>query len=1429
MKSIPSGWGTAQHHNLQWLMPFLLLLSLLLSGCGGGSAATPATVNNAGGTTVTPPVVTPPPAVIPAPVTPPVSPNKVPSALDASATLVDGTAGEITLVAVDLDGDAVRYVVVSQPAHGTLGSVGSDGKVKYTPTAGYVGADSFTYKVNDGKADSAVATVKLTVKAKADGGTTGSTNHAPVAVAGNLTVSNSGSDWVKLEATDADGDTLTFRIVTQPAHGTLRLGQGNVYIYTPNSSYEGDDSFTFVANDGKVDSAAATVGVRVYTNTADSGSDTAEQKISGRVLDGYLQGARVFWDCNGDLKINTDEINVTSGAGGRYQISPAPKTSCKLLADVPSTAIDEDTNQAVGGSVILAALPSNPKIITPLTTLVTVGKMTEAEVREKFKLSLLEKDYIKAGVAGISQHDAAKVTMIGLQAVDGQIRNATETERNAIVGQSLLHVFNAGYDPNSGKSLTKAQLDAIKAAIPQRSSMPQVAPVNFVLNPKTTSSFSDTQKQLIKDALDAANTYDIISGLTIRWSELPDNIRRDLGERAAKAMPVTAQIEKLRVSIRKDADTYRELIDGARKNANSEMLAFVTSRSLSITTDIAKSSLSFVPASSIVKKYEYVSWKKKTKYSPWEKITKYSQTGKKRLEQIEKVKNFLECQSLSNQGFEYLITEDSLDIKKSLDIAIQTLECLSSQMSKNGKLGVKIIGIAKNGYKLNALDGNQKDLQDLLEGTKLMAEILSAVFDAAECDKCAATVNLLGAVIDGQLAAIELDEVGNKALTTLQIQLNILGEEFNKIANEYSLLFFAARVDPYIMVDVEADFNFTNPMQSKNIQVIFTPAISDEARKKGGGTIGYEWDFGDKTGISSTSQVTHAYAKSGSYDVTFTVKSVAAGNPYSLSVTKSLQIGLSDAAIAALKMRLQYPIVIPSSKRVAAKAEGTASTTTASTIAIEPGNCYGSTDFFNGVENTLGVIPYDVKIYNKVTGRPRGGRHCLTDTSGNVNYEYNESWFSKLGEDVDLANHYMVVTAGHTDRCSGKQTTIRRDDITTDFDLGEITLCTSATTDTDTDGMPDVWELENGLDPKNPADAPQDKDGDGISNLDEFKGNTDPSRLVTPQNFRATASDGKVTLTWDKVAGATNYWVCHATETIKELSSCTYATGGTWVKPIATNNVAIPLQNGVKYYFRMLAENGEGYASAASEEATATPGKATTGATGKLNDTGITTCSNATTNGLPCPQADFPGQDAESGRDANQATNNDADGHRGFSFTKISSTGAELPASATQWSCVKDNVTGLMWEVKTDDSGLHDKDWTYSWYEPDGSKNGGNAGTQNGGSCGETSICDTSSYVQSVNAHGWCGANDWRMPTVDELSGIATLDRVDPAIDTRYFPNVPSTTIPPSVFLWSSSPLVAYDSKVRGISLGGFYLYDGSNSSTSKYNQHHVWLVRSGQ
>ena len=58
--------------------------------------------------------------------------------------------------------------------------------------------------------------------------------------------------------------------------------------------------------------------------------------------------------------------------------------------------------------------------------------------------------------------------------------------------------------------------------------------------------------------------------------------------------------------------------------------------------------------------------------------------------------------------------------------------------------------------------------------------------------------------------------------------------------------------------------------------------------------------------------------------------------------------------------------------------------------------------------------------------------------------------------------------------------------------------------------------------------------------------------------------------------------------------------------------------------------------------------------TGKLNDTGITACGDASNNNLDCPVNDYHGQDAEYGRDATH--NDDSDGHAGFSFTKLDKT-----------------------------------------------------------------------------------------------------------------------------------------------------------------------------
>jgi VCBS repeat-containing protein len=62
---------------------------------------------------------------------------------------------------------------------------------------------------------------------------------------------------------DAEGDTLTPSIVQGPTHGTLTANADGTFTYTPNANYFGADSFTYLANDGKLDSNLATVSITI--------------------------------------------------------------------------------------------------------------------------------------------------------------------------------------------------------------------------------------------------------------------------------------------------------------------------------------------------------------------------------------------------------------------------------------------------------------------------------------------------------------------------------------------------------------------------------------------------------------------------------------------------------------------------------------------------------------------------------------------------------------------------------------------------------------------------------------------------------------------------------------------------------------------------------------------------------------------------------------------------------------------------------------------------------------------------------------------------------------------------------------------------------------------------------------------------------------
>ncbi len=199
-------------------------------------------------------------------------------------------------------------------------------------------------------------------------------------------------------------------------------------------------------------------------------------------------------------------------------------------------------------------------------------------------------------------------------------------------------------------------------------------------------------------------------------------------------------------------------------------------------------------------------------------------------------------------------------------------------------------------------------------------------------------------------------------------------------------------------------------------------------------------------------------------------------------------------------------------------------------------------------------------------------------------------------------------------------------------------------------------------------------------------------------------------------------------------------------------------------------------------------------------------------------------------------------------YTKISNSGAALSDSAklgsgsNEWACTKDNKTGLIWEVKTDDGGLRDKDWVYSWYEPDASKNGGFEGYKNYYPNGcKGSECDTFAYTNAVNKQSLCGATDWRLPTKGELEGLVycsdgktttlgkdesgwicssnkdwNLTTTSPTINATYFPDIKD-----NYWFWSSSPYADSSGSAWVV-----LFVNGLSDSNYKFNFSNVRLVR---
>lgn len=244
--------------------------------------------------------------------------------IDASGVLVNDS---------DVDDTSLTSSLSTDVEHGSL-TLNADGSFTYDPrqdaTLGALNTGeerviTFTYRANDGEADSNIATVSITV----DG-----VNDAPEAADDAYTTEEDipltvEAPGVLDDDSDVDDSSLSATLDEGPSHGNLSLNEDGSFTYTPDENFNGDDSFTYHADDGDADSNTATVEITVTRvndpptandDTSSTDEDTAvliyvrsndtdpEDGSDGLTVDSVAQPG------NGAVTNNGDDVTYTPDA-----------------------------------------------------------------------------------------------------------------------------------------------------------------------------------------------------------------------------------------------------------------------------------------------------------------------------------------------------------------------------------------------------------------------------------------------------------------------------------------------------------------------------------------------------------------------------------------------------------------------------------------------------------------------------------------------------------------------------------------------------------------------------------------------------------------------------------------------------------------------------------------------------------------------------------------------------------------------------------------------------------------------------------------------------------------------------------------------------------------------------------------------------------
>ncbi len=251
-------------------------------------------------------------------------------------------------------GGSLSYAVDTDVSNGTL-VLNSNGSFTYTTNSNYTGSDSFTYTITDADSgESSTQTVSLTIDPVTDLSATNDSFSTDEDIAL--------SDSVATNDSTTSGGSLSYAVDTDVSSGTLVLNANGSFTYTPDSNYNGSDSFTYTVTDadsGESSTQAVSLTIDPVTDLSavdDSFSTDEDVALSDSVAtnDSTSSGGSLIYAVdtdvsNGTLVLNsngsftyTSNSNYTGSDSFTYTVTDAD--SGESSTQIVSLTIDPVTD-----------------------------------------------------------------------------------------------------------------------------------------------------------------------------------------------------------------------------------------------------------------------------------------------------------------------------------------------------------------------------------------------------------------------------------------------------------------------------------------------------------------------------------------------------------------------------------------------------------------------------------------------------------------------------------------------------------------------------------------------------------------------------------------------------------------------------------------------------------------------------------------------------------------------------------------------------------------------------------------------------------------------------------------------------------------------------------------------------------------------------